>query len=198
MSVFLETPRLALRRFKPADLDDLYRLDSSPEVMRYISGGVPATREQVTTALGRVLAYYDENPGLGYWVAVRKTDDAFVGWACLCYLEGTSEVEVGYRLLPEFWGRGLATEAGRAMVEYGFRELGLDRIVGVAAPANKASCRVLEKLGLRFERMAHFYALDVAYFALERPPAKGRAGTETGPGSEPDRRPAINTTIAAP
>jgi RimJ/RimL family protein N-acetyltransferase len=86
----------------------------------------------------------------------------------LFHLDNTPEIEEAYLLDRACWGQGLASEAAGAALRYGFETLGLPRIVGVALPANGASCRVLEKIGLRFERPARYYDLDVAYYGLNR------------------------------
>ena len=102
------------------------------------------------------------------FTALEKASGAFVGFCGLKYLDNTSEIEVGYRLAKKFWGKGFATEAARASLHYGFETLGLDRIVAVVQPENAASCRVIEKIGLRYEKDARFYDTDVRYFAITR------------------------------
>ena len=131
------TQRLRLREFSPADLDDVFRLDSDPRVMRYVGDGRVATRKSVGEALSRAAPYYRNYPGLGVWPAEERVSGRFVGWFCLKYIPKTVDVEVGYRLLPDAWGRGFATEGASALVEYGFNEIGLHRIVGItySAPA---------------------------------------------------------------
>jgi len=102
------------------------------------------------------------------FTAIEKASGDFVGFCGLKYLDTSSEIEVGYRLAKKFWRRGLATEAARASLRYGFETLGLDRIVAVVQPENAASCRVIEKTGLRYEKDARFYDTDVKYFAITR------------------------------
>ena len=92
----------------------------------------------------------------------------FTGWTCLKHLDNTDEIEIGYRYFPQFWGLGLCTEISTALLEYGFLKVGLDRIVGISNPENKASIRVLEKIGLKYERNAHYYGVDVVYYGLNR------------------------------
>jgi ribosomal-protein-alanine N-acetyltransferase len=82
-------------------------------------------------------------------------------------LPETGETEIGYRLLPKYWGRGLATEGARAMVDYSLRNLRVDKVVGVASPENLASRRVLEKAGLEFRKYDRFYQVQCAYYSLE-------------------------------
>ena len=93
---------------------------------------------------------------------------AFAGFCGLVHLDDTSEIEVGYRFAKRFWGMGLATEAAKASLEYGFETLGIDRIVAVVHPDNLASQRVVDKLGLRYIRDAHFYNSNLRYYAITR------------------------------
>jgi RimJ/RimL family protein N-acetyltransferase len=164
-ATWLETPRLALREFVPADFDDLYRLDSDARVMRFLNKGQPLTRPEVRDGLARILAYYPHYPGLGVWRASERESDTFVGWFCLKYCPPTCDVELGYRLLPAAWSRGLATEGARALVGHAFDELGLYRVIGVTHPHNIASQRVLRKAGLRDEGWGAYYGRRVRLFA---------------------------------
>ena len=169
-ATFLTTPRLRLREFTRSDedMEDLYRLESDPRVMRYIGLGVARSREQVRGFLDRIIEGYARYPGLGMWMAHCRGTGNFIGWFELGPLADTDEIEVGYRLLPEYWGIGLATEGGAALRDHGFSKLGLSRIVGIAHPDNGASRRVLEKIGLKFERMDFYYDMDVAYYSLNQ------------------------------
>lgn len=164
----VQTERLYLRRFSSADADLIFRLDSDPEVMRYILP--PRTREESDKYLADVLADYDRlPPGLGRWLAVERATGEVVGVFLLKPLENTEHVEVGYRLFQPYWGRGYATELTCALLRYGFEELGLRQIVGVTDPRNDASQHVLEKCGLRYQRMAHHYGSEVRFSTVEHP-----------------------------
>jgi RimJ/RimL family protein N-acetyltransferase len=164
-ATLLATRRLRLREFRPDDLEHLCRLDSDPRVMRYIGDGSVGTRASVAEALARATKYYRNYPGLGVWPAEECDGQAFIGWFCLKYVPKTVEVEVGYRLLPEAWGRGYATEGARALVRHGFAELGLVRIIGLTHPENLASQRVLAKAGLRDAGWGRYYGRDLRLFA---------------------------------
>lgn len=166
--IILTTARLLLRQFTLADYADLCRLSGNAQVMRYVGNGQPRTEEQVAAELERILCYYAEHPGLGQWAIICREGGAFVGEAGLYHLDNTDQVEVGYRLLPEYWGLGIATEVARALVDYGFERMGLKRIVAVTYPDNAASRRVLEKAGLRYEGVGHYYGTDLSYYALTK------------------------------
>src|SRR5712692_1765909 len=97
-----------------------------------------------------------------------ETDRLVLRPFTLQLLDGTSEVEVGYRLAKRFWGMGLASEAAQASLRFGFQELALDRIVAVVHPENVASQRVLEKIGLKYVKDARFYNKDLKHYAITR------------------------------
>ncbi|MFG1950569.1 GNAT family N-acetyltransferase [Micromonospora sp. NPDC048830] len=157
-SVLLETDRLRLRRFDPADADALVELDSDPEVMRFLTGGRPTPAEVVRAeVLPRLLRGYDRHPGLGRWAAVDRAGGEFLGWFALdAPTDGDgTQAELGYRLRRAAWGRGLATEGSLALVRYAFTTLGLRRVWAETMAVNAASRRVMEKAGLRYVRTFH-------------------------------------------
>lgn len=163
----LESKRLGLRPIGPEDKENLFRLDSDSRVMRYI-GPVKTDLEQMQRVIDYLADYSTKNPGLGLFAAIAKDSDDFIGWFELAHLDKTTEIELGYRLLPEYWGRGYASEGSAILRDYAFGVLKLDRIVGITHHDNLASQRVLQKTGLRYEKGAHHYNLDVKYFALNR------------------------------
>ena len=164
----LGTARLRLREFTEADADAIYALDSDPRVMRFIGDGSPSTRDDAELTIGRVLRRYTEHPGQGAWHASRRDDGRFVGWVSLKFAGESPDIEVGYRLVADAWGKGFATELARAMLERGFGLLQLDRIIGVTHPDNHASQRVLAKIGMRDEGWGRYYDHDLRLFAIDR------------------------------
>ena len=165
---WLETMRLEFREFVPADYADLFRLGTDPRVMRYIGSGKPLTNEGVSRVMGRILGYGALYPDLGYWYASRRDNGAFIGWFSLKYAGKSPDIEVGYWLLPNAWGKGFATEGAQAMVDYGFDDLGLHRIIGVTHRDNRASQNVLMKAGLDDMGWGHYYDQRLRLFAAER------------------------------
>jgi ribosomal-protein-alanine N-acetyltransferase len=163
----VETERLILRPFTPDDLDALAAINSDPDVMRFIGDGKPAPRERTAERLAFILEH-GRRHGFSVWAVRSKQTPSLMGFCGLHHLDGTNEVEVGYRLAREHWGKGFATEAARASLRYGFEELKLNRIAAVVHPENIASQRVLEKLGLKYEKDARFYDIDVKYYAIAR------------------------------
>jgi len=155
MHVFLETPRLVLRRFTRADADNLVSLNADPDVMRFITGGVPIGRGEIEEELlPAFLGYYERFDGYGFWAAMEKRTGEFLGCFYLTPQEGSApgEAELGFRLRKSAWGKGYATEGSRALIRSGFTEFGLRRVVADTMAGNLASRRVLEKAGLRLVR----------------------------------------------
>jgi len=158
MQVFLETRRLVLRRFTVADADDLVSLDADPDVMRFVTGGVPTSRDEIENeVLPAFVGYYQRYEGFGFWAAVEKVTGEFLGWFHFRPRPGAGpgEVELGYRLRRSAWGKGYATEGSRALIAKGFTEFGVQRVVAEAMAVNVASRRVMEKAGLKLVRTFH-------------------------------------------
>ena len=166
MQVFLETERLVLRRFTMADAGNLAGLDADPDVMRFITGGVPTPPEEIEDeVLPAFLRYYERFEGYGFWAAIEKPGGAFLGWFHFRPRDGAclGEAELGYRLRKAAWGRGYATEGSLALIRKGFTEFGVQRVVAEAMAVNMASRRVMEKAGLtlvRAFRQSWPYAID--------------------------------------
>lgn len=162
----LLTERLLLRPFCLDHLDRLAEIHSDPLVMRFL-GGRTRDRAETLTRLETNIRTWNEH-GFGMFAAFDKTTGVMIGRCGLAYLDNTPEIEVGYMLARDFWGQGYATEAARACLRFGFVDRAMSRIVAVANPENKASRHVIEKLGMRFEKNAHFYENDVVYYSLTR------------------------------
>ncbi len=155
--VVLETPRLVLRTFTPDDLTLLVDLDADPGVKRFIDGGAPVDHDDLAETLACWIGYYERFEGFGFWAAIERAAGAFVGWFHLRpgAGDGPLEPELGYRLHRAAWGRGLATEGSRGLIDHGFTELGVERIHAETMAVNTASRRVMDKAGLRYVRTFH-------------------------------------------
>jgi len=162
----IETARLRLRQFTLFDLEDLFRIYSDPEVMRYVGKGA-RTRDETKAGLLSMLKHWELH-GFGIWAVVDKMDGQLIGRCGLCFLDNTPEVEVGYTFAKPYWGMGIATEASQASLKFGFEVLKLNRIVAIAKPENVGSQRVMQKVGMKYENKAHYYNTDVVYYALLR------------------------------
>jgi len=166
----LETERLILRHLEPGDLDALHALYSDAEIRRYFPEGT-LTLEETREELEWFLDGHPDHPELGLWATIRKPDGAFIGRCGLLpwTIEGRSEVEVAYLLARPYWGRGLATEAARAIVTYAFGPLGLSRLICLVDPANTASIRVAERIGMRLESRLEDDAGPFLVYSRDRP-----------------------------
>jgi RimJ/RimL family protein N-acetyltransferase len=155
MQVYLGTGRLILRRFTEDDVENLVELDSDPEVMRYLNGGIATPRELVEREiLPRFLRYYERYESFGIWAAIEKSTGMFIGWFSLRPPDERRlhEVTLGYRLRRATWGKGHATEGALALIRKGFRELGVQRVTATTYEYNTASRRVMEKTGMTLAR----------------------------------------------
>ena len=171
----LTTERLHLRPFTPADQETIHAVYADPLVMRHVGHGAHSTMAETANALriyGEVLA----RRGYSFLAVTERESGALIGDGGLHPLGGQGpDVELGYTLARSAWGRGYATELGRALIEHAFVVLRAPRVVAQVEPANRGSRHVLEKLGMteREVRMAYgrphlFYVVDA------RPPAQSR------------------------
>jgi RimJ/RimL family protein N-acetyltransferase len=161
----LETARLRLRHCSLDDLQEIARIRSDPDVMRYIGNGKPQTRAQVRALLEDILSHWQQH-GFGRWAITHKGADEPIGLCGLSFLDNTPEVELGYLLAKEYWNQGLATEIAVACLQFGFEKLNLDRIVAVAYPENLASQKVMKKAGMRYIKRAIFFGQELVYFEI--------------------------------
>jgi ribosomal-protein-alanine N-acetyltransferase len=169
MVKIIETQRLLLRTWSPDDAEAVLRIYSHPDVTYFLGTGAPdQTLEDALKRIQRGISH-QERHGYGFWAVVEKATARLIGTCGLKHLEDGVPVEVGYHLARPVWGRGFATEAAAACLRYGFEQLHFDRILAVVAPANFASVRVIEKIGMTFERMGYHYGREVRVYAAARP-----------------------------
>lgn len=176
----LETPRLRLLPWAPDDWLQLKPIAQDPEVMRYISEGQPWPDERIREFVQRQIDGLARR-GFCFWRLIYKSESGLesmepgtrdvarenemIGFCGLQPLAGTSDIEIGWWLGRAGWGKGLATEAAREALRDGFERVGLRRIVAIAQPQNRASIRVMEKLGMRFERETTHRGFGVVQYA---------------------------------
>jgi len=197
----VETDRLVLRRWCSDDLDALTRVFAKADVWWFpFKRGW--TAEETEAFLNRKLQEWDSR-GWSQWAVVDKAEQVLIGFLGLCpptFLpEVMPTVEVGWRLDPDFWGRGLATEGGHAALDLGFRALELDEIVSIYEPENVASGRVMEHLGMTRDRdtkhpergipLRVFKIRREAWQSLRTQPHPHQVGTSARPRSERRRSP---------
>jgi len=186
----ITTSRLVLRALSAKDLDPLYQVFGGKDVMRYFPSTDVPTRDQVQKMISHQLKHWDEH-GFGWWALEPREKNELIGWSGLQFLPETDEIEVAYLLAPAYWGQGLATEAAKASLRYGFEELGLENVVAIVHPENAASRRVIEKLGMSFVDQTPYFGMDCCRYAIgpasfekvqaiDRVARKGREHFESG------------------
>jgi ribosomal-protein-alanine N-acetyltransferase len=166
----IETARLRLRPFVPADAAAHRRLYADPEVTRWLGGG-PFVGEEAERRSARALRRFVEQweqRGFGVWAVLDRATGAFLGQCGLSALDALREIELLYAFHRAAWGRGLATEAARAALAYAFDAAGLARVIAVASPDNLASRRVLEKIGMVYEKDVEVFGIVAVCYAITR------------------------------
>jgi len=172
MQVFAETERLILRAIVPSDVDAMFELDSDPAVHKYLGGRPVKTKQQIEKIIEFVRKQYQEN-GIGRWAVIDKSSDQFIGWTGLKLVKETinnqsNYYDLGYRLIRKYWGKGLATESAIASLNFGFNEMNLKEIIAIAQIENKASNRVIQKLGFEFENSFEYDNASHNWHSLKR------------------------------
>ncbi|HEX7869973.1 MAG TPA: GNAT family N-acetyltransferase [Chryseobacterium sp.] len=167
--MYLETKRLILRKFEEADYKRLFLLDSDPEVMKYIGMPTLSKVEESKEVVKMIMQQYEDN-GLGRLAVIEKESGLLIGWSGLklhtAELNGHKNFyELGYRFLPETWGKGYAFKSAKVSLEFGFNELNVDVVYATVHSQNLASSKILTKLG--FENKGEFTEPDGICFWYE-------------------------------
>lgn len=153
MTVFVETERLILRALSNDDLEGMFLLDSDPLVHQFLGKRPIKDKIDAQKYIDKTQAQYQKY-GIGRWAVVEKETGDFIGWSGLKMnfenrMNGHANfIDVGYRLIPKYWGKGYATESGKAAVAYGFETMKYNVIYGMAELEHTASRKALEKIGL--------------------------------------------------
>jgi ribosomal-protein-alanine N-acetyltransferase len=156
--------------FTADDLQDLSRIYADADVMKYLSGH-PLTEKETASWLKYFLSGWEQY-GFGWWAVTLKERGALIGHCGLQFIHVTPDVEVTYGLEKAYWRMGLASEAARACLRYGFEELGLDRIYALADPGNVASHLVMKRVGMSYDKTEYYkdnlYEGDLIYYLMSR------------------------------
>lgn len=166
----IETARLRLRCFTERDLEDyvpIFAIQNIPVTLPLGSVPLEQVREAAQAAYNYFTCHWQQH-GFGVWAVCDRVNHKLIGQCGLNCLPDSYEVEVLYRLERAYWNQGLATEATKASLRYGFEQVQLDKIVALTLPHHLASRRVMEKAGLHYKKDAHIYGLDVVYYTLHR------------------------------
>lgn len=164
----VRTERLLLRGIQEEDVEAYYQaLFADPEVMRYLPGGQPLPRERLEGLVERSQGHWTQY-GYGVWVACNGETGDVIGQCGLRFIDEVHETEILYAYAQSTWGKGIATEGARAALDFGFERTPLDRVVAYAVPANLASTRVMEKVGMTPEGEDHLWDLDLVRYGISR------------------------------
>lgn len=156
-----------MRPFTPDDLEKLIELRSDDEVIKYLGGKALQNPDAIATRLQFYIDCYKKY-GFGMSAMIWKETGEMIGWSGIQPLDGTDEIEVGYGMIKEFWGKGIGLEAAQAWLEFGFNVKNLERIVAVAYPENVGSWRIMEKCGMKFEKRALHYGAECVFYGISK------------------------------
>ncbi len=159
----LQTPRLILQPWKLEEAETLWAILQEEDILRYFPDPFPPSLERVQKYITLQMAHWQLRD-YGHWAVVDPVTQTLLGWVGLEYLPELNETEVAYLLSRRAWGKGLATEAAQAAVDFGTQQAGLAKIIGLVHPDNTASARVLQKCGFSFSRRIPLWGLDLDYY----------------------------------
>lgn len=165
MNKILETERLILRELNPNDAEDFYKLNLNPNVIKYTGNSAFKNINEARKFLENYKDY--KLNGYGRWSVINKEMNKFIGWCGLKFGEMENENDIGFRFFEEEWNKGFATESAKACINFGFDKLNLKRIIGRAMKENIASIKVLEKIGLEYEKDVDFEGKEAVIYKIE-------------------------------
>ncbi|MNT19631.1 anhydro-N-acetylmuramic acid kinase [compost metagenome] len=172
MKIFAETERLVLRELAYTDENDLFEMDSDPDVHLFLENNPVKSIDEITKVIEMLKKQYKEN-GIARWAVVDKVTNECVGWSGLKYFNQLLNnhhnfYELGYRFKKKHWGKGFATESSIAIVDYGFNNLNVDTIFAITDPKNVNSKKVLTKLGFNFQETFDYEGDPTDWFELKK------------------------------
>ena len=166
MKTIVETNRLILREFNINDAENFYRLNLNPNVIQYTGNSAFKNIEEAQFFLENYKDYLEN--GFGRWAVIEKSTQLFLGWCGLKYDTFSNETDIGFRFFEEYWNNGFASESAKACLDYGFEKINLKTIIGRAMAENIASIKVLEKIGLQFEKEFDFNGNKGVIYKIEK------------------------------
>ena len=166
----MKTDRLLLRAFGERDLSSYAEMCSNLSFRQYLGDGKTLSREETWQSIASILGHWHLK-GFGIWALVRQSDNSLIGHAGLLNPEGWPGIEVCWALSPEYWGNGYATEAARKAIDWTFSNLKTDILISLIYPDNKASIKVSEKIGQKFQKQIKFLGTDLNLYSINRPEA---------------------------
>lgn len=169
----IETERLLLREVVFSDVDGMFELDSNPNVHTYL-GNKPVTTIEQSREYIEFLQQQYKDFGTGRWAVILKETNEFIGWSGIKFI--TDEInnhqnfyEIGYRFIEKHWGKGYATEAGKAFIDHAFSEMKVEAVYAYADEGNDNSRKILEKLGLQFVNSFEHEGEKEVWYEIKNP-----------------------------
>ncbi|MDD4779653.1 MAG: GNAT family N-acetyltransferase [Tissierellia bacterium] len=164
MKNIIITNRFIIREFVLEDAESLFKLEGNPRVNKYIPGNKLMTLNECKKEINLYIKNYYKGK-LERWAIILRNTKEFVGVTGFRYLSSINRTEIGLKILPEFWGRGFATEIGNALIHYGMVKLDLDEIIAMADPNNIRSIKSLENIGMTFLKNGYYLGNKVVYYS---------------------------------
>jgi len=175
MKFILETERLILREVQETDIEGMFELDSNKEVHQYLGNNPIKTMPEAEKNIQFILNQY-KKLGIGRFACIEKATGTFIGWSGLKLNIGKKEelnghqnfIDIGYRFIPKFWGKGYASETAFACLDFGFKKMNYDLIYGAADVENIGSNKILTKIGLNYKNQFDFKGIAVNWYELKK------------------------------
>lgn len=172
MKIFVETERLILREILPTDVDDLWELDSDPEVHKYLGNKAVKDKQKIIEIINYIRQQYVDN-GIGRWAIIDKLNNEFIGWTGLkidpiLTNNHQNYYDLGFRIKSKHWGKGYATETAQLSLAYGFDKLNIKTIYAAASCENTASNKVLKRVGLNFIETFFYEEIKCNWYKLDK------------------------------
>ncbi len=175
MKVYIETERLIIREIRECDIDGMFELDSNTEVHKYLGNNPIKTKEEAKKQIQFIKDQYKER-GIGRFAVLEKSSGKFIGWSGFKLNKGKKEalngfdnfIDIGYRLIPNYWKKGYALESAIACLDFGFNTLNYDIIYGAADTENTGSNKILQKIGLQFVNEFEYENVKVNWYQLKK------------------------------
>jgi RimJ/RimL family protein N-acetyltransferase len=173
----LTTQRLLLEPMNESHIEGLFALNSDPQVMRYITGK-PDTREDTIAGIARIMARW-ESVGYSWWSFIELATNEIIGAGCIQHLaqDPANPLEIGWRLRPDKWQQGFASEAAQRMADYAFDNLGAELLCAICDQENLASAHVMKKLGMGFRGIEKWHEMDMFVYEMTGGDWKARSAT---------------------
>jgi ribosomal-protein-alanine N-acetyltransferase len=173
MKSSIETERLILREMISSDDAGMFELDSDPDVHRFLGKKPVKHIDESRLMIKNLRKQYDEN-GIGRWAVILKDTNEFIGWSGIKLIADSINdhqnfYEIGYRFIQKHWGKGYATEAGLAFVDFAFNEIKADALYAYADSGNVSSRHILEKIGMRYVNSFEFEGEEHVWYRVKNP-----------------------------